>query len=283
MLDKTTIKKITDLVYQKPRSIDEIAKTINKNWRTADRYVKQIAEEEGTIAIKTFREGSRGALKIVFWNNIEKISSNSFQEKLFNRIEQGRTKKDFSPFDIYQYVEKKKRNAFMEYRTDRNKAVNQDIIGLLRRVDTQILHFSGNNSWINLTENGKSLLKVTEELAKRGVKMKILSRVEIPGLENVKKLLDINERIGKEMIEIRHCYQPLRGFIIDSKEARFREELDPKHYEKGELEGEKAVFYEIKDAEWIDWLQKVFWNLYRTSIPAQKRITDIKEIYGSKI
>lgn len=280
VLDKKTIKKISEFVYSKPRTIDEVSKFIGKNWRTADRYLRQIGDEEGTVSLRTFREGTRGALKIAFWNNIEKIHSSSFQQKLFSQIEYGRTKNDFSHFDIYQYVDDKKKNAFIEYRTDKNIAINQNLVSFFKSAENQILRFSGNNSWINLIENSKKLIRETEKIAESGIKMKILSRVEIPALENVKKLLAINDRIGKEMIEIRHCYQPLRGFIIDDKIARFRDEIDQSLYRKDELKGEKAVFYEISDEEWVSWLQKVFWNLFRVSIPAKKRIDDIKKIHN---
>ncbi|MBU0666371.1 MAG: hypothetical protein ABIC91_05240 [Nanoarchaeota archaeon] len=279
VLDSKTTKQINDFIYLKPRTVAEVAAFIEKNWRTADRYLKKISEEEGSISLRTFREGSPGALKIAFWNNIEKIHSTSFQNKLFKQIEQGRSKKDFSPFDIYQYVDEKNRNAFLEYRTDKTITVNQNLIGFLRSATHEILHFSGNNSWINLSENNHELLAVAEELAKNGIKIKIISRVEITGLENIRKLLAINERIGKEMIEIRHCYQPLRGFVIDNKEARFREEIDSKSYKDEEFKGEKAVFYEINDDEWVDWLRKIFFNLYRTSISAVKRIEDMKTIH----
>ena len=67
MLTKDIIQKINEFVYAKPRSVDEIAKLINVNWRTANRYVEKIAVEEGTISAKVFREGTPGALKVVFW------------------------------------------------------------------------------------------------------------------------------------------------------------------------------------------------------------------------
>ena len=114
MLDSKTVKKITEFIYIKPRTIQEIAMHINKNWRTADSYVEKISKEQGIIALRTFRGGTRGALKIAFWNNVEKIHSSEFQERLFKRIELARNKEDFSPFDIYQYVPENKRSAFLE-------------------------------------------------------------------------------------------------------------------------------------------------------------------------
>ncbi len=38
------------------------------------------------------------------------------------------------------------------------------------------------------------------------------------------------------------------------------------------------IFYEIFDKEWIDWLQKVFWKMFSTGIPAGKRIKEIETV-----
>ena len=86
VLDNKTIEKIKSLVYQKPCTIQEIAQTLEKNWRTANRYVKQIMLRTGQIRVRTFREGTRGAIKIVYWNNTEKIYSTDVQEKLFKNL-----------------------------------------------------------------------------------------------------------------------------------------------------------------------------------------------------
>ena len=66
MLTQETIKKIESFVFKQPRSIQEIAQHINKNWRTADRYVNEIQDNFGTVSTKVFRKGTRGALKIVY-------------------------------------------------------------------------------------------------------------------------------------------------------------------------------------------------------------------------
>ena len=42
MLTNELIKKIEEFVYSKPRSVQEIAQLIGKNWRTADRYISEI-------------------------------------------------------------------------------------------------------------------------------------------------------------------------------------------------------------------------------------------------
>ncbi|MFH1308006.1 MAG: hypothetical protein ABIH72_04095, partial [archaeon] len=82
MLNSNIIRKIEEFVYTKPRSIQEISQHINKSWRTADRYIQEIEKEFGTISTRTFRGGTRGALKIVYWSSVEKISSSVFQQKL---------------------------------------------------------------------------------------------------------------------------------------------------------------------------------------------------------
>jgi hypothetical protein len=274
MIDQKTIKKMSDFVYVKPRTIQEIAELIGRNWRTANRYVEEIAKETGNIAVRTFRGGTRGALKIVYWCNVEKIHSSDFQEKLLKRME-NRNKNEFSPFEIYQYVDENKRNAVM---IEIEKPFQDQLRDYLERAESQVLSFSGNLSWINAQEKNKKLIDVVENLAKRGVSIKILSRVTIDSIKNVQKVLSINEKLGKNMIEIRHCEQPLRGFVIDNQIARFREMRDPSDYEKGEIDKRILLFYEIFDPEWIEWIQKVFWHFFRFSIPSEKRIKDLQTI-----
>ena len=114
VLDTQTMEKIKALVYQRPRNINEIAIALNKNWRTVDRYIEEITQKTGSIKTLTFREGTRGALKIVYWNNTEKIYSTDIQEELFKKIEMGISKSDFSPFEIYQYIDSDKRKGYYE-------------------------------------------------------------------------------------------------------------------------------------------------------------------------
>lgn len=271
MLDSSTTKKIIDFIYVKPRSIQEIAFHIQKNWRTADAYVERIIKEQGVLATRVFREGTRGALKIVFWSNIEKIHSTDFQEKLFKRIETAKHKRDFSPFDIYQYVPEEKRNAFLEEQTEYTVTSKQDLVGAMRSAERQVMIFSGNLSWTNSMQGKIKILKIFEELAERNVSIKILCHVDLESIENINKMLEINHKLKKEMIEIRHAEQPFRAFIIDNKFARFKEnrQQDKKN---------NYIFYEIRDEEWVEWLQKVFWNIFRASIKAEKRIQDLESI-----
>ena len=252
VLKQETTNKIKKFVYEQPRTIQEISKLINKNWRTADRYVEQISEEDGSISAKIFRGGTRGALKIVFWNNSEKIYSSRFQEKLLERILTSRNKDDFSPFDIYQYVDDSKRNAFVEKQEYEAKKVRQDLFNLFKGAKKQIFIFSGNLSWANLKQGGENILDVLEELAKRDIEINILTDVNPTSLENTEKVLGINDRIGKELIKVRHSQQPLRAFIMDEKLVRFKDVKDHVSYKKNELKkivprkGISKIFNQIK-------------------------------------
>lgn len=280
MLDSKTTKKISDFVYVKPRSIQEIAHHIQKNWRTADSYVNRIISEQGILAIRTFREGTRGALKIVFWNNIEKIHSSDFQERLFKRIESARDKTDFSPFDIYQYVSDDKRYAFLEEQSEYTITQKQNLVNILRSAKNQVLLFSGNLSWVNASQGKTKIIDVFEEITERNVLIKVICRVDLESMKNIQKMLQINYKIKKEMIEIRHAEQPFRAFVIDDKLVRFKEikQYEEQKKEKSKKEKRTHIFYEVIDEEWIEWIQKVFWNLFRTSIAAEKRLQDIETI-----
>ncbi|MFH0869587.1 MAG: hypothetical protein V1866_00840 [archaeon] len=286
MLDSQTVKKISDFVYQKPRSMQEIAHYLQKNWRTADAYVERIIKEQGILSIRTFREGTRGALKIVFWSNIEKIHSSDFQERLFKRIESSKGKDDFSPFDIYQYVDDDKRYAFLEEQSESVISPKQNLIGSLRSTEQQVLIFSGNLSWVNASQGKTKIMDVFEELAERSIPIKILCRVDIESIKKIRMMLEINHKIKKEMIEIRHAEQPFRTFVIDTKLARFKEirvtEQPEKKKKKSHDNKQPYIFYEIRDSDWVEWVQKVFWNIFRTSIKAEKRIADIETIENIK-
>lgn len=279
VLDSQTIKKINDFIYQKPRTIQEIALLINKNWRTADSYIEKIAKEQGTLSTKTFREGTRGALKIVFWNNIEKIHSTSFQERLFKQIESGRQKIDFSASEIYQHVDEDKREAFFYTQKDVETEENfKRFRNFLLKAEYQILFFSGNLTFSTIKTHDETILNILEDLAKKKVNIKILTRVEVPGLDYVQNLLNLNEKLGREAIEIRHCFHPLRATIIDNKVVNFKETKYPPREQPYELPEITHISYNIYDKEWIEWLQKVFWNLFSVSVDAQKRINDFKTI-----
>ncbi len=278
LIDDKIIKKIIGSVAQKPRTIQEVAQLLRVNWRTADRYVQLIAKERGTLATRVFREGTRGALKVVYCQTDEKINSTEFQERLFQRILLGRKKEDFSPLDIYQYVDEKKRRAFLETQKEEFATIEQDVISLLMSATKQVFIFSGNLSWATVKQGKQSVRGVLLAVAKRGIPIKILTRIDIASEKNLLLVNEINEELGRTAIEIRHCEQPLRAIVIDSTQARLKELKAIKHYKSGELEKNTFIFYDLFDPDWNEWLVKVFWHLFQTAVPAKKRIDIISSL-----
>lgn len=278
VLDISTAEKIKGFVRLKPRTVQEIAQAISRNWRTANSYVEKIASESGDIAYRVLRKGTPGAVKIVYWNSLEQFHHSQAQERLFKQIETGKGKNDFSPFDVYQYVDEDKRSSFFEQQAEENINVKQDLVGTLRSAEKQILFFSGNMSWANLRQGNVKLIDVFAELAERGVKIKFLTKVDMFSVDNVHKISAINNIIGKDMLEIRHCEQPLRAFIVDNRLAKLKEIKNPDNDNTEGIKKKTYIFYELYDPEWVEWLQRVFWNLFRTSIPAPKRIKDLRTI-----
>src|SRR3989344_276007 len=192
MLSNEIIKKIEDFVYSKPRSIDEVAKHIGKNWGTADRYVQEIEKNFGTLSTRVFREGTRGALKIVYWSAVDKISSSVFQEKLEEEIMRTKNKQYFSAFDIFQYVPEKSKEVVVRNEKREEKLAFKRISDLLNKAKKQLLMFSGNLTFINFMEKDKRVLDVLDELVKKGINIKVVCRVDVTGKKNVEELLALN-------------------------------------------------------------------------------------------
>jgi len=279
MLNPTITATIKDFVRQEPRTIDDIARKIRKSWLTADRYVEKIAVEDGSLRVKTFRGGTRGAIKLVFWNNTNAPAQSSVQEKLFSAIMHGRKKHDFSPLDIYQFVDETRRSALVEKNVhEETKQMALDVAEIFPQAKKQILIFSGNLSWSNLARGKATLLSIVESLARQGVSIKILTRVDLAGIDNIHRMLAVNQRVGKDMVEVRHCEQPLRAFVVDDSIAQFKEAKYPKDYEPGELTLTNNIFYRITDPVWVAWIQRVFWHMFAESVSAQERINVVKSI-----
>jgi len=271
-LQKEIKDTILQAIQQKPRTVQEIAQVIAKNWRTADRYVEIIAEETGLIATRVFREGSRGSLKVVYWNALEKAKGSAYQERLLQKIMQGKRKEDFSPLDIYQFVEQTKRQAFLE-KAEFSTHPEIKFDTLMSRAQQQVLFFSGNLSWVEL---GQNVHKVLVDLAKRKIKIKVLTRVDITSHQKTQELLSFNQQVGWDAVEIRHCEQPLRAIIIDDAFASIKETMNPLYCR--ELKEKMFMFYLLQDQEWVHWLQKLFWHLWGQSIDAGERIKTLDSV-----
>ncbi|MDO8556803.1 MAG: hypothetical protein Q7R96_06565 [Nanoarchaeota archaeon] len=276
MLTNEMVKSLEEFVYAKPRSIQEIAKHIDKNWRTADRYVDQIEKEYGTVSTRTFRGGTRGALKIVYWSSIEKVSRSIFQEELEKELMLRRRKEEFSPFNIFQYVDAAKKQAWL------SKSADEVSIGKLKELSKmlltatkQVIFFSGNLSFINYKDATTNIFKTLEELIKKGVSIKVICRVDLAAQANIEKMLSLNRKYGRELIEIRHREQPLRATIIDKNVLNMKEVILPTG-RKGEFDSTTFVFYNISDKEWIEWLTKIFFKMFSVSIDSNRRLEELK-------
>ena len=278
MLNPEITKKIENLVYIKPRSVQEIAQHLDKNWRTADRYIDEIEKEFGTISTRVFREGTRGALKIVFWASIEKASSSVFQEILEQEIMKEKRNENFSAFDIYQHVSNKEKDVWMqEGESEIALGKLRGLKDMLLKAKKQILLFSGNLSVINYKNSESDTFKVLEELVKKGVSIKILTRVDLTGKENVEKMLSLNHKYGKELVEIRHREHPLRVTIVDDQFFNLKEIREPMQRER-ELSKRTFLFYTIYDKEWISWIKRIFWKMFSLSVDAKKRLEELSKL-----
>ncbi|MBI2565123.1 hypothetical protein HYV79_04005 [Candidatus Woesearchaeota archaeon] len=276
VLDVKTKKRILEFVYQRPKTIQEIAQLLNVNWRTANSYAEKISQE-GVISSRVFREGTRGALKIVFWNPLERMHASQVQEFLFAKIQRGLKKTDFSPFDIYQFVDSKKRNSFI-YQGRSLQEGEYALSEPLPEAEKSVFVFSGNLSWAKGMVGKQTILSVIEKLAERKLPLYILTKIDFVNKEITKKLLSINERIGRDLITIRHCEQPLRAVIIDGKYARLKEVKDPRDNSKEELSEKTLIYYDIYDENWISWLEKIFWHFHRSAVDSRKRFEALKEL-----
>ncbi|MFH1053094.1 MAG: hypothetical protein V1740_01635 [Candidatus Woesearchaeota archaeon] len=276
-LGETDTKKIINFVKKEPRTVQEISRLINKSWVTTDKYINDIKKRTGLVNIKVFRKGTQGALKLVYYPLIDSLLEDDIKEDLYNQIKSGRKKTDFDVMDIFQFVPESRKRSFLEIYKESYQSENQKIIPLFQQAEQVLYCFSGNISFINIKEKDIKVIDILEELLKRGVMIKILCRIHIASLTNIKKIQKLMQKYPG-LIEIKHRYHPLRGFIVDDKIARLKVEEPYNLYKSGELQENTRIFYDIKDLEWVLWLQKVFWNLYRSSIEYSSRLTELEKI-----
>lgn len=278
MLKNDEIKKIEDFIRTKPRSVQEIAEHIHKNWRTADRYIEEIKKNFGTLETRVFRERTRGALKIVYWASVENISNTVFQEQLETTIMTFHKKEDFRPFDIFQFVADKDKFVWLKKGKDESDAGRlNEFKEMLMGAKKQVLFFSGNLSFVNFDDKKIKLFDVLEALIKKGISIKVICRVDFTAKENVEKLLSLNFKYGKELVEIHSREQPLRATIIDNELINLKEIEEPTG-RKNELTEKTFIFYTIKNKEWTEWLSRIFWKMFSSSIDSKKRLEEMRKI-----
>lgn len=278
MLNQQTIQQIESFVKEQPRSVNEIATQLKKNWRTIDRYLQQIEQDLGSIKLKTFRGGTRGALKIAYSTPVDQISSTTVQKQLEKEIFSTKNKQDFSAFDIYQHIPKNKKSVWTKKGLDESDAGRlKEYKELLLKAKKQIMFFSGNLSFINFKDKNIKIFDILEELIKRNIKIKVICKVDYTGIKNIEKLLSLNHKYAKDLIELHHSNQPLRATIIDDKYINLKEEKNPTQ-RKDELKQKTFIFYTINDKDWAGWITKIFFKMFNQSIDSKKRLEELNEI-----
>ena len=115
-----------------------------------------------------------------------------------------------------------------------------------------------------------------EELLKRKVKIKCVCRITPSTMNNVWKLETLLKKYTQ--LEIRHRAQPVRGFIVDDMFVSLKTEQQLKEYKPQELEQNLTIIYNIYETEWVSWIQKVFWNLYRSSSEVKGRMKEFVKL-----
>ena len=188
-----------------------------------------------------------------------------------------RKKEDFAGFDIFQHVQNDKKKAHIEYSTREDFSDLEQFSDVMRSTKKQLLIFSGNLSFSNLKNKDIDLFKMMEELVKKNISIKIICRIDMAGLENIERVLSLNFKYGKELIEIHHKEQPLRAVIADNRLMTIKEIKEPTG-KMHELNKRMFIFYNIKDKEWCEWLSRIFWKMFSSSIDANKRIEEMHKV-----
>lgn len=262
---KNEFEEIIRFVKREPCLIQDLAQHLNRSWITTESYVEKISQDTGLIQTKTFRKGTKGAVKIVFWNYAESLQTDEIKQKLFEKIKLFKFKEEFDPIEIFQFVAPNHAKAFTE--TRQSPKTQQKLIEFFEKVEGELLSFSGNLSWMR----HQKVIDALDRLLLRGVRIKIIARIDLDTLENLKKIDHILKK-HPERIEIRHGLHPVRGFIADQKLVRLKYEKNKLHFKEKELDKDVRIFYEIDEPEWTSWFSKTFWYLFRTSITLNERI-----------
>ncbi|MBT3297344.1 hypothetical protein HN385_00310 [archaeon] len=273
-------KKILEFVSTEPKSIQEVAKCIEKSWKTADKYLGELKETNPELQIKVFRKGSHGALKVVYLKSTMKKSGDQLRDRLFNDYLVGKVKDDFDVMEFYMQVNSDKKEMVIEEYQESDISQKQDLIKHLKNCDRTLYVFSGNLSWINVKENGILMLDVLEKMVKRGIKIKVLCRIDAASIRNIHKLKSLDHKHNTDLIEVRHQRHPLRGFIFDDTMLRLKEEIRLGRYKKGEIDNNLRIFYDIHENEWINWLKNIFYYSFNSAMDLASYEEMIKKVVG---
>lgn len=268
--------RIIESVKEEPRTVQDIARLIGRSWVTADNYLKKVEDRTGLIKVKTFRKGSHGALKVVYYPAKGNTTTDEIKKRVAGQIMQGKLADDFDCMELFQFIPENKKKVFIEeydeseYDTKRN---NPEIFDLYNKAENAVYSFSG-YSYLGMRKDDLSMVEMIESLLKRKVSIKILAPITIHSITHLTKLEPLIARYPN-LIEIRHCYQPLRGFIIDDKIIRLKNEESLK---ESKSLSKATIYYEIYCDQWISWMTKLFWQLFRSSLDYSLRVKEIRRI-----
>jgi len=276
-MDSELRVKILDLVHVRPRAVSEIADAIGKNWRTADRYIDQLAKED-MLKIHVFRKGGRGALKVVYWPTSINESPSSVKNFLLQKILNNSRKEDFSALDIIQNItEKRRKIRFMDTEIYDDKENLENFLSFLGKAENRLLFFSGNLSLMNISKGYKVILGLFDQKLSEGVNIFMLTRVDASNSFILRDLLNLNKKGNLGKVEIRYAYQPLRCTVVDQKEMRLKENFLGNSFDRdGKNNG--TYLYVTDDVSWVDWMSDVFWHIWHGSISAEKRLEVLKTV-----
>jgi predicted transcriptional regulator len=112
VLDEKTRDKIIAFVKKEPRTVQEVAQHIGKTWVTTESYIQQIESKTAVVRLKTFRKGTQGALKLVYYNYAESAGSDAIRESLYTQIRSSRFKHHFDFLEVFQFAHETKKQFF---------------------------------------------------------------------------------------------------------------------------------------------------------------------------
>ena len=236
--------------------------------------------QKGLIGIKVFRKGSQAALKLVYPITRNSLVTDDLKADLASQILGTRYEKDFDFMEIFQFIPDGEKKAEYEKFSKKYLLEDKTLLELMRSAEDHIFIFSGNLSIFGVYDDKGNMADVIGNLVGKGVNIKIIARVDIASVSNIKKISHLMLK-HPERLEIRHRYQPLRGIIIDGRICRFKNDENIKDYKRGELKYNTRIFYEVHDREWLAWLEKLFWAMYNTGISYADRIKEINGIFRS--
>ncbi len=270
-------ERLIGFIKEQPRSIKEVSNFLGKSWGGTESHLKRIKDRTGLIDIKIFRKGSHGALKVVYYTSHDISRADELRKHLFDLIKSGRKKDDFDFLEVYQFVDDRRKSARIHNLSGEKDFCDHELMRRLRDTRRSLLCFSGNLSFLTMGDDGESICEIFEQLLRRKVHIRVLMRVNIPSLKNLDMIRHLMDKFPS-LLEVRHSFQPLRGFIFDDEIARFKFEEKPENYREGELSQKMSIMYELQDEDWVSWLQNVFWNIYRNSIDHKKRVNEMNKI-----